>query len=57
MSKLLKLLLNRVSIVAFLLLVQIFFIIIILKEASEFYGYIRLIFLLISIVYSIKILL
>lgn len=57
MSKLLKLLLNRVSIVAFLLLVQIFFIIIILKEASEFYGYIRLIFILISIVYSIKILL
>ena len=52
-----KLLLNRVSIVAFLLLVQIFFIIIILKEASEFYGYIRLIFILISIVYSIKILL
>lgn len=56
MSKLFKLLLNRVSAAIFLIAIQICFIIFILKEASDYYAYIKFLTLYICVIYVIKIL-
>lgn len=56
MSKLFKLLLNRISVAIFLIIIQVCFIIFILKEASAYYAYIKLLVTAISAIYAIKIL-
>lgn len=56
MSKLIKLLSSRLSIVLFLLAIQIFFIGIVLQEASEYFLLLNIFFILISLIYGIKLL-
>lgn len=56
MSKLFKLILNRFSIAVFLIILQICLLFLLLNEASEYYGYVRFIFILVSTIYAIKML-
>lgn len=56
MSRLLKLLFNRITIVFLLLVLQVFLIVIALQEAAEYYFVLNTIFIAVSIVYGIKLL-
>ena len=56
MSKIFKLLSSRLSIVLLLLALQVCFIAIVLQEASEYFVYLNIFFILISLIYGIKLL-
>lgn len=56
MSRLLKLLFNRVTIVLLLLSLQIFLFVFALQEASEYYIVLNIIFMIISVIYGLKLL-
>ena len=56
MSKIFKLFFSRLFIVLLLLALQICFIVLVLQEASEYFVYLNIFFILISLIYGIKLL-
>lgn len=56
MSKLFKLLFNRITIVLLLFAVQICFITLVLQEVSEYFVYLNILFRIISFIYCFKLL-